>query len=96
MNQESAAPAPVTWSTALSILLARQGKKYQRAGWNGKGLYVQAHGSVRATDVELPDGVQPYIEPFFVIVNTLTGTVNIWVPSVTDLQAKDWVEYIPV
>lgn len=95
MNQESAAPVPVTWATALPAIVGPAHKKYQRTGWNGKGLYVQMHGSVRATDVELPNGVQPYIEPFFVIVNTLNGTVNTWVPSVSDQMGHDWVEYIP-
>lgn len=66
-------------------------RRVARLGWNGKGLYVQVHGSVRANDVELAGGVTPYVEPFFVIVNTVTGTVNTWVPSVSDLNAKDWV-----
>lgn len=79
----------VDYSAALVALKDR--KKIARLGWAGKGLYVQRHGAVRATDVQLEDGLTPYIEPFFVIVDTKTGKVNTWVPSVSDLQATDWV-----
>lgn len=60
----------------------KEGKLYRRKGWNGKGLLVR-----------LEKGVD-YIQPFFVIVNTETGVVNTWVPSVSDLLAEDWEEVI--
>ncbi len=76
-----------------ALLLKKNRRKIARAGWNGKGLYVQQHGSVAAVDVKLPNGESAYVEPFFVIVNVNNGTVNTWVPSVSDLQAMDWYEY---
>uniref|UniRef100_A0AAU8KZ86 Thoeris anti-defense 2-like domain-containing protein n=1 Tax=Pantoea phage Survivor TaxID=3232176 RepID=A0AAU8KZ86_9CAUD len=75
-----------------ALLLKQNRRKVARAGWNGKDIYVQQHGSVAAIDVTLPDGEQAYVEPFFVIVNAKTGTVNTWVPSVSDLNGKDWYE----
>lgn len=75
-----------------ALLRKKAGRKVARAGWNGKGLYVQKHGGVRATDVHLPNGEPAYIKPFFVIVNTIAGDVNTWVPSVSDLDATDWYE----
>lgn len=76
-----------------ALLRKKAGRKIARHGWAGKGIYVQLHGAVRATDVKLDNDEPAYIEPFFVIVNTITGTVNTWVPSVSDLNATDYYEY---
>lgn len=71
------------------------GKKYARAGWNGKNLYIQAHGSVIATSVNPSEDSgldRLYLERFLVIVNG--ERVNTWVPSISDLFGKDWYEVI--
>lgn len=94
MTTESLSPALVPYETALAGMKSPLRKKYTRDGWNGKGLYIQMHGSVRASDVKLSDGLTPYIEPFFVIVNTVTGKVNTWVPSVSDQFGEDYREYL--
>ena len=68
----------LTFSEVLEGL--KEGKKYQRNGWNGKGLYVSIHNV-------------PGIKPFFIIVDSVRLITNTWAPSVSDLLAEDWVEY---
>lgn len=83
----------IPFSVVLTGLEA--GKKYARAGWNGKGLYIQVHSSVIASSVTPPadSGLdRVYLEQFLVIVNG--ERVNTWVPSVSDLFGKDWYEVI--
>lgn len=75
----------MTFSEILNGLKA--GRKYQRKGWAGKGLYVQIHCSIPAVSLA---GETKYIDKFFVIVNG--ERVNTWVPSVSDLLAEDWIE----
>ncbi|QYN80065.1 hypothetical protein PQD71_gp172 [Kosakonia phage Kc263] len=77
----------LSFSEVLNGLKA--GRKYQRRGWAGKGLYVQLHGSLPAVSLE---GETKYIDKFFVIVNG--ERVNTWVPSVSDLLAEDWIEVL--
>jgi|AGFS01.1.fsa_nt_gi Protein of unknown function (DUF2829). len=89
-------PAFVSYSKAnesmLSSLKSKKSVKFARKGWNGKQLHVQVHGSIPTSQVDLENGENAYIEPFFVIVNKANSRVNIWVPSVSDLQAEDWYE----
>lgn len=68
----------LTFSEVLEGL--KEGKKYQRNGWNGKGLYVSIHNV-------------PGIKPFFIIVDSVRLITNTWVPSVSDLLAEDWIEH---
>lgn len=65
----------LTFSEVLEGL--KEGKKYQRNGWNGKGLYVTLR------EIE-------GLKPFFTIVDTVKCDTNTWVPSVSDLLATDW------
>lgn len=79
---------------ALKALKA--GKKVQRKGWNGKGLFVylvtggkykvQMDSVKGLADAE---GCMTY-EPYMAIWNG-RGTVNTWAPSVADCLAEDWV-----
>lgn len=77
----------VSFSKALTGM--KVGKKFQRQGWNGKGLHVRLHETVIGTDMGSQEPV--YIQPFFVITGVTTNT---WVPSVSDLLAEDWIEVI--
>ncbi|AEV89451.1 hypothetical protein OBP_014 [Pseudomonas phage OBP] len=80
----------------------KKARKFARKGWNGKHLYIQIHGSIPTNHIKFEgtDPVNPldanfaYIQPFFVIVNEETKTINTWVPSVSDAQALDWYEVI--
>lgn len=91
-------PNLVSYSVAnesmLSSLKSKKVCKFARLGWNGKQLHVQVHGSIPTSHVDLENGDNAYIEPFFVIVNKANSRVNIWVPSISDLQAEDWYEVI--
>ena len=51
------------------------GEKISRSGWNGKGMYIEKV-------------VFENIEPFLIIVNGERR--NTWVPSISDLFARDW------
>lgn len=71
------------------------GKAVQRAGWNGKGMFVYlvpAGAYPARTGVAkafFGVGLVPY-NPYFAIKN-VDGTVSTWVPSVNDCLAKDWL-----
>lgn len=67
----------------------KAGRKFARQGWNGKGLYVQLHGSVPAVTLT---GDPKFLDKFFVIVNG--ERVNTWVASVSDTLAEDWFEVL--
>jgi len=71
---------PSDFSWALQML--KRGKRISRAGWNGKGLWVEM------AEIYMPV-IGLDLEPFFVIKN-VSGTLNTWVPSVSDLLAEDW------
>ena len=71
------------------------GKRLQRAGWNGKGMFVYfvpansypaQTGAAKAHFGE--NAMVPY-NPYFAIKN-VDNTVSTWVPSVNDCLAKDW------
>jgi len=69
-----------TFSEALDEL--KKGYACAREGWNGKGLSVIVQFS--ADDI-------PNLQPFFLIYDSNKGTLNTWMPSVSDLFAEDWV-----
>lgn len=68
------------FSEALNYL--KQGGKLKRKGWNGQFQYVKSCKC-------------EFCGKMFVIVNigTIPNTVNIWVPSISDLFADDWEIY---
>jgi hypothetical protein len=78
-----------------AIILLKEGKKVDREGWNGKGMfvyYVPANSYKSITEVakkEFGDYVQ--YNAYFAIRN-VDGTVSTWVPSVNDCLAEDWKE----
>ena len=83
-----------------AIELAKQGKKVQRKGWNGKGMYVfMVHGELLKSVLDdnynhiLADNVTDTLQ----VANTLTlkSTTSIqvgWLASQTDMLGEDWVE----
>ncbi len=81
------------FSRALQEL--KQGKRLARFGWNGKGLFVYM---VSGGDYPIQmDSVKHlgdengclHYEPYLAIKN-VKGTINTWVPSISDLMANDW------
>lgn len=89
-------PAPVVnLSFGEALVALEAGKRLQRAGWNGKGMFVYLvpansypaqTGAAKAHFGE--NAMVPY-NPYFAIKN-VDNTVSTWVPSVNDCLAKDW------
>lgn len=74
----------------------KKGRRLQRSGWNGKGMYVLLMTNAISVghSREMPYGAQ--LDPFFVIVSPgqrdgRSGAANTWVPSVSDILADDWM-----
>lgn len=65
----------MNFGEALEAL--RQGFKVQRMGWNGRGMFI------RLVDTT------PQLNQHFEIFNT-SATYDTWVPSVSDILARDW------
>ena len=90
-------PVEVTFGVALECV--KQGLKIARKGWNGKGLFVVYQKAY-------PEGIpcnkqtaeawgmnegdlfkcEPYLQ-----INTVDGSHAMWVPSIRDCLAEDWV-----
>lgn len=56
------------------------GYKVQRAGWNGKGMFLQ---------LQVPDANSKMTLPY-VYMSTAQGDLVPWLCSQTDLLATDW------
>ena len=64
-----------------AIEAMKKGSKVARAGWNGKGMYVELN---KGGDYEFSE-----LLPFFVLKGT-HNAFNTWVASVSDTLAEDW------
>lgn len=78
-----------------AIEAMKGGKAVQRAGWNGRGMfvyYVPAGKYPARTGIAkefFGEELVPY-EAYFAIKN-VGGTVSTWVPSINDCLAEDWL-----
>lgn len=66
------------FDTALTFLKA--GGRIARAGWNGKGQYLQ---------IQRPDAHSKMTLPY-IYIRTVQGDLVPWLASQTDLLAEDW------
>lgn len=64
-----------------AVSAMRAGLRVARAGWNGKGMWLELH---------VPDGPSRLDLPY-VVMHTAQGTRVPWLCSQTDLLAIDWV-----
>lgn len=64
-----------------ALIMVKLGKKIARAGWNGKGMYVEMP--------ELSEVLQQNINPYFTLKG-VDGKISMWVASVADSLATDW------
>lgn len=79
---EKLAP-PVSSNTAgfpEAFLRMTHGFKARRAGWNGKGLHIE---------MQVPDKHSKMTHPYLYL-NYPDGQRVPWVPTQTDMFAKDW------
>lgn len=92
-----------TFGNAVAAL--KMGKRVQRAGWNGKGMYVYLkHGFREVVPGDQPDYVDGVPELLFghgplgtvtrlptLCLKTASGSVlEGWLASQTDVLAEDW------
>lgn len=68
----------MTFEGALSAV--KSGKQAYRAGWNGKGRFIE----IREPDMNSDCGL-PYLR-----IMTVDGNYCPWLPSQTDILANDW------
>jgi hypothetical protein len=59
------------------------GDKIARAGWNGKGQYIELQTPDEDSKMTLP----------YVYIHTVQGDLVPWLCSQTDLLANDWETY---
>lgn len=87
----------VSFGTAVEAL--KVGVKMARKGWNGKGLFVVYQkgypdgipcNNQTAEAWGLKEGELFRCEPYLQI-NTVDGSHAMWVPSIRDVLAEDWV-----
>ena len=79
-----------TFGEALEAL--KRGERMRRAGWNGKGIYIE---------LQVPDEHSKMTLPYIYIVTTSLQSDNPdaprgivpWLASQTDLLAEDWMIY---
>lgn len=80
-----------------AIKLLKEGKRVQRRGWNGKGIFIE---------LQRPDENSKMTHPYIYIDTTGLQTDNEhapknrvpWIASQTDMLAEDWkvVEINPI
>lgn len=82
-----------------AIRLMKQGHKMTRKGWNGKGMFVVYQkgypegipcNKQTAEAYGMNEGDLFKCNPYFQIRN-VDGSHSMWVPSINDCLAEDWV-----
>ena len=76
---------PVDFSVALKVVKA--GKRIQRSGWNGKGMWVQYHPAQNLCQY---DGTMISVREYL-MMRTAQGDYVPWLASQTDILATDWM-----
>lgn len=70
-----------------ALMWLKDGKRVARAGWNGKGQFVEIW--VLPASTTWP-GTNAPMQPCFVLANAQGLAQPGWVPSIGDLMASDW------
>jgi len=65
-----------------AIEMLKEGKKVARAGWNGKGMYLEY---VPAQDYSFSEMLP------FIAMKTVQGSFVPWLASQTDMLSEDWM-----
>jgi hypothetical protein len=63
-----------------AIRALRAGQRVQRAGWNGKGMWL---------GLQVPDAHSKMGLPY-IYMSTVDGKLVPWLASQTDMLAEDW------
>jgi uncharacterized protein DUF2829 len=59
---------------------AKRGERIQRAGWNGRGMWVGLQGVGPDSKMTLP----------YLYISDVHGALCPWIASQTDILAEDW------
>jgi hypothetical protein len=71
---------PEQYGFEWALAQLRAGKKVARAGWNGKGMYLE---------LQVPDAHSKMKQPY-IFICPVGGELVPWVASQPDLLEKDW------
>ena len=63
-------------------IMKYRGGRFARAGWNGKGMYIE---------LQRPDAHSKMTLPY-IFMKTVQGDLVPWLASQTDMLADDWME----
>lgn len=86
------------FSFDLALAYLKEGRRVQRAGWNGKGMFVVYQKGypngipINANTAEatgIPQGTVKCFHPYLMMY-TAQGDFVPWVASQTDILAEDW------
>lgn len=69
----------------LALEALKLGRKVQRAGWNGKGMWLH---------LQVPDAHSKMSLPY-IYMKTVDDKLVPWLASQTDMLADDWSEVVP-
>lgn len=94
-NPDYVPPAGEGQSFCFALEWLKVGKPVTRAGWNGKGMFVYLVGANQypaQTGVARAFFGDGALVPYnaYMALKGVDGTVNTWVPSISDLLANDW------
>ena len=62
--------------------MKHRGGRFARAGWNGKGMYIELQRPDAHSKMSLP----------YIYMKTVQGDLVPWLASQTDMLADDWME----
>lgn len=78
------------WGFGQALEMLKLGKKLQRAGWNGKGMYL-FHVTGNCWDfTTCVSGVDNLETAPFICMKTANDELVPWLASQTDILASDW------
>jgi len=76
-----------------AVLLSKQGKKLQRVGWNGSGMYFYyVEGNTYPANTEIARREFGENVPYrpYLALKTAQNDIAMWSPSTSDCLAEDW------
>lgn len=68
------------WDFGSAIAALKRGARVQRAGWNGKGMWLMLQTPTTSSKMTLP----------YIYMSTAQGDLVPWLASQTDVLAEDW------
>lgn len=78
-------PQPPGSDFSKALINLKQGAKFQRKGWNGKGMWIE---------IQIPDENSTMTLPY-IFMFTADGQTVPWLASQTDILANDWGFFHP-